>query len=159
MSEDYSLQSRISRHEVNLRVAQVVALRGTCLRAKVGAVATIDNRIVATGYNGSLAAQDHCTSETCSPFEHCPNSVHAEANLIAYAAKKGVALEGATIYVTHSPCQKCLELIIQSGIKEVVYLHPYRDTNWDLLNASGLTAAQMFLPPLTLPGNYPKNED
>jgi len=129
---------RISRKHLNLELAAVVAKRGTCLRAKVGAVATQDNRVVATGYNGSVRGQPHCTSESCTPHDHCPNSVHAEANLIAYSAKKGVALEGATLYITHSPCKKCTELIIQAGIKEIYFTEAYRDTDWALLNLAGI---------------------
>ncbi len=141
---------RLSRIETNLQVAEVVAKRGTCLRAQVGAVATQDNRIVATGYNGAAKGQPHCTSESCTPHDHCPNSVHAEANLIAYAAKKGVALEGATLYVTHSPCRKCSELIIQAGIAEVHYRQKYRDTDWELLDNAKI---------LTLEWAKPDNED
>ena len=130
--------SRLNRISLNLNMAKLVAQRATCLRAKVGAIATQDNRVVATGYNGSLAGENHCTDESCSPFDHCPNSVHAEANLIAYAARKGVKLEGATMYITHSPCRKCSELIIQAGITEIWYIQPYRATDFDLLFRSGI---------------------
>lgn len=130
--------NRPNRIQTNLRVAYILADRGTCLRAKVGAVATQDNRIVSTGYNGAAKGMDHCTSKTCTPDEPCPNSVHAEANLIAYAAKKGVALEGATLYITHSPCRKCTELIIQAGIKKVYYVKSYRATDWILLKKAGI---------------------
>lgn len=130
---------RPSRDLTNLRVARIIGERGTCLRAKVGAVATIDNRIVSTGYNGSAKGMPHCTADSCSSEEHCPNSVHAEANLIAYAAKKGVALEGATLYCTHSPCRKCSELIIQAGFSTIIYNKTYRDTDWALLERANIT--------------------
>jgi len=140
---------RLSRIEVNINIALVVAQRGTCLRAKVGAVATMDNRVIATGYNGAPKGSPHCTEESCSAEDHCPNSIHAEANLIAYAAKKGVSLEGSTIYVTHSPCRKCGELITQAGIKEIVYLHPYRDSDWNMLIATGIQLTAVH--PINLP--------
>ena len=129
---------RPSRDQINLRVAKVIAERSTCLRAQVGAVITVDNRIVSTGYNGATPGQDHCTDEDCNSESHCSNSVHAEANAIAYAAKKGVAIEGGILYCTHSPCIKCTELIIQAGIKKVVYNKPYRATDFGLFNNAGV---------------------
>ena len=136
------MKMRPSRIETNLKVAYTIADRGTCLRAKVGAVATQDNRIVCTGYNGAAKGMDHCTDASCNPDNPCPNSVHAEANLIAYAAKKGVALEGATLYITHSPCRKCSELIIQAGIERIFYEKMYRDTPWGLLTIAGVDTHQ-----------------
>jgi len=141
--------SRLNRDEVNLNVALIVAQRGTCLRAKVGAVATLDNRIISTGYNGAPKGMPHCTSTSCTPDAPCLNSIHAEANLIYYAARKGVALEGAILYVTHSPCRKCSEAIIQSGIKEVVYLNKYRATDWNLLKVSGVKIREVKVDTLT----------
>jgi dCMP deaminase len=135
--------SRLDRDSLNMNLAKVVSLRGTCLRAKVGAVVVKDRRVVSTGYNGAPTGGPHCNDETCTPNEPCKNSIHAEANAIAYAAKHGVALRGAVIYVTHSPCQKCSELIIQSGITEVIYAKKYRATPFKMLKDGGVRVAEI----------------
>jgi len=113
-------------------IAKVISLRGTCLRAKVGAVIVKDKRIVSVGYNGALPEMPHCYSDTCTPDEPCLNTIHAEANAIYYAAKSGISIDGAIIYCTHSPCKKCSEAIIQAGIKEVIYIKKYRETPFEL---------------------------
>lgn len=117
--------SRLNRNQANMAMAIVMGMRGTCRRAQVGCVITKGNRVVSTGYNGSLG-DDHCLK--CDLGQKCSNAVHAEANAIAYAAKKGISLEGATIYCTHGPCLECAKIIIQSGISEVYYMHEYITT-------------------------------
>jgi dCMP deaminase len=78
--------------------------------------------------------------------EGCTISVHAEANAIAFAARHGVALQGATVYTTHSPCVPCAQLIINAGIKEVNYLHDYRITDGRvLLSAVGIDTHQYWV--------------
>ncbi len=133
---------RPKRETVYMAMAETIAVRGTCLRAKVGAAVTVDDRMVAVGYNGSLPDQPHCNDETCTPDSPCKNSVHAEANLIAFAAKNGLCLKGGTLYITHSPCQKCSELIIQSGITKIYYRNKYRDTPTQLLISCGIEIEQ-----------------
>lgn len=128
-------EERISRDTLYIATASLMSLRGTCKRMKVGCVITSkDNRIIATGYNGSL--DKHCT--LCDLSKPCTEAIHAEANAIAYAAKKGIPLDGSIIYCTHSPCLKCAELIIQSGIKKVVYSKPYRDQTPKILLESNM---------------------
>ena len=119
--------ARISRDKLFMEVAELFALRSTCLRGKVGCVAVKDNRIIATGYNGSPSGHTHCTPETCNENESCKNAIHAEANLIAFAAKAGVSLQGSILYCTHMPCLKCAQLIIQSGIRQVIWKNDYHD--------------------------------
>ena len=120
---------RINRDELFIRVALLFAKRSTCIRGQVGVVAVKDKRIIATGYNGSPSGLPHCSDGICNKEQGCVNSIHAEANLIAFSAGAGIALEGATLYCTHAPCKKCAELIVQSGIKGIKYLFPYRDTS------------------------------
>lgn len=133
--------SRITRQDVYARVAEVFALRGTCQRLQVGCVAVNDGRIIATGYNGSLKTdrffeQGKCSCDITKP---CQKAIHAEANLISYSAKNGIALKDTILYVTHSPCLKCAELIIQSGIKEVYYGEEFRDdAGLKFLNDNGV---------------------
>jgi len=129
---------RPTREDINMEMAWVVSKRSTCQRAQVGCVITVDNRIVTTGYNGAAKGEEHCTDESCSTKMHCPNSIHAEANAIAYAAKKGVGLEGGTAYITHSPCLTCSRLLIQAGIKDIYYSKQYSGTDFDLLIRAGI---------------------
>lgn len=109
-------------------VAQSMAFRSTCSRLHVGAVIALDRRILSTGYNGAPSGTRHCQHEEENlAGRSCNTAVHAEANAIAFAAKHGVSVAGATLFTTHSPCQSCAHLIINSGIAGVVYNEQYRD--------------------------------
>lgn len=140
---------RITRDELFMDIAQAFARRATCPRAQVGAVIIRDKRIISTGYNGAPASMAHCTEVGCKlpdqpqtgPItQGCERSVHAEANAIAYAAREGIALRGATLFTTHSPCVTCSQLIINAGIREVVYNIAYRDQRGlDLLDEAGVS--------------------
>lgn len=118
---------RISRDEYFMRIAELTAERGTCNRAKVGAIAVKDKRIIMSGYNGSPSGVEHCEDKHYMHNGHCIATVHAEQNIIANAAKRGISLEGSTIYVTHQPCFYCMKMMISAGIKKVVYLNDYYD--------------------------------
>lgn len=119
------MKERLSRSEMFIEIAALVATRSTCNRASVGAVVVKDGRIVSMGYNGPPSGMPHCDEGRCDLSSHCIRSVHAEANAIYFAARHGIPVEGATIFCTHSPCRKCSEAIINSGISEVVYEEPY----------------------------------
>jgi dCMP deaminase len=111
-----------------MNIARMVAERSTCDRKHVGAVIVRDKNILATGYNGSVSGLDHC-DEVGHMMEndHCVRTVHAEANAICQAAKNGVAIREASIYVTASPCWNCFKLIANSGIRAVYFGEFYRD--------------------------------
>jgi dCMP deaminase len=111
-----------------MAIAEQVASRSTCDRKHIGAVIVRDKTILSTGYNGSLRGSPHC-DEAGHDMEngHCVRTVHAEANAIAQAAKNGVAIDGAEIYVTASPCLTCFKLVANSGIAAVYYKEFYRD--------------------------------
>jgi len=109
-----------------MRISDIIALRGSCQRAQVGCVIVKDGRIVSTGYNGPLSYGD--CAHKCKINQPCKEAVHAEANAIYFAANHGIPLDGCTLYCNFSPCIKCTEAIIQSGIKRVVYRIPYRDS-------------------------------
>lgn len=113
----------IKRDQMLMEIAHVVAQRSKCKRAQVGAVISLEGRVLSIGYNGSPSGQPDCCGQLNEP---CTQSVHAEANAIAWAARKGVAIEGATLYVTMSPCHDCAKLISASGIVKVVYDEKYR---------------------------------
>jgi dCMP deaminase len=117
---------RISRAELNISIAQLIAKRSICARQGVGAVAIRDGRIIATGYNGPtlIRGLEKCN---CDVSKACTESIHAEANLVAFSARHGVPLEGSTIFITLSPCMKCAELMLQAGIAGIIYLEEYRD--------------------------------
>ncbi|MCS7121869.1 MAG: dCMP deaminase family protein [Archaeoglobaceae archaeon] len=134
--------------EYFMEIAKVVATRSTCLRQKVGAVVVKDKRILATGYNGAPSGLPHCDEVGCMRDElRVPSGerqelcrgVHAEQNAIIQAAKFGISVEGATLYSTHCPCITCAKIIINSGIKRVVYGRDYADKKGiELLKEAGI---------------------
>lgn len=111
-----------------MNIAKAVATRATCDRKHVGAVIVRDKVVISTGYNGSMSGMPHC-DEVGHLMEdgHCVRTVHAELNAICQAAKHGAATDGATIYVTASPCWPCFKAIVNAGIKKIVYGEYYRD--------------------------------
>ena len=135
---------RIQRADLNFQVVELIAKRSTCARAHVGALATREGRIIATGYNGVPVGAPHCSlGTTCDCDKPCTRAIHAEANLIAFAAKFGTPLNNSELWVNMSPCIKCAELIIQSGIKAVHYRIPYRDeAGLILLKQAGIELLQ-----------------
>ena len=125
---------RPSRDKVLMEVANAFSGRGTCGRLRVGSAIARDGRVLVTGYNGPPASLEHC-SDSCM-VKHiggCSIAVHAESNAIAYAARHGISVEGATLYCTHVPCLNCSQLIINAGIAQVIYENDYRDHSGLLL--------------------------
>lgn len=111
-----------------MRIAVQVATRATCDRKHVGAVIVKDKNILATGYNGSISGMPHCDDAGhMMENDHCVATIHAEANAILQAAKHGIAIDGADIYVTASPCWNCFQLIANAGIRRIFYGEFYRD--------------------------------
>lgn len=117
--------------DIYMDLAQNIAPKSHCVKTKVGAVLAKDTRIISLGYNGPPAHTHNCDEEW--PDTGCQRSIkggcslalHAEENAILYAAKNKVDLEGATLYVTLSPCLSCARTVFTMGIKRVVYLHSY----------------------------------
>ena len=111
-----------------MSIAQVVATRSTCPRKYVGAVIVRNRTILSTGYNGSIRGMPHC-SDVGHMMEdgHCVATIHAEANAIIQAARNGVIIEGADVYVTASPCWNCFKQIANAGVRRIVYGEFYRD--------------------------------
>jgi dCMP deaminase len=100
--------------------------RATCSRLKVGCILVKDNRVISTGYNGSIRDHEHCTDVGCLVVEEngkqgCKRTIHAEHNAILQCARYGVPTEGATAYVTHYPCPSCMKALNQAGVIRVVY--------------------------------------
>ena len=127
---------RPSWDEYFMTLANQVATRTTCMRRGVGAVIVKERRILATGYNGVPAGLAHCAETGClrqqlgvpsgQRHEIC-RGLHAEQNAIIQAAKLGVSIDGATLYCTHQPCSVCAKMIINAGIRRVVYQEGYPD--------------------------------
>ena len=122
--------SRVSWDQYFMNIAVQVATRATCDRKHVGAVIVRNKTILSTGYNGSPRGLPHCDEvghelKEMGGKESCVRTVHAEANAIAQAARTGVAVEGADVYTTASPCYDCLKLLINAGIKKIICLEFY----------------------------------
>lgn len=124
-----------------------VAQRGTCDRAYVGSIIVKDRRILTTGYNGSPAGLPHCDEIGHLMIGgHCLRTLHAEQNAIIQAALHGVSVAGSTLYVTHQPCLTCAKMIINAGIKRVVYAGSYPDDNAVAFLQGAGVALQRWLP-------------
>jgi len=117
-----------------MAIAQVVATRGNCLRRQVAAVIVLDRRIISTGYNGTPRGVKNCYEGGCPRCASAAASganlgdcicSHAEENAITQAAYHGIALKGATLYCTLSPCLLCARMIVNAGLREVVYAGEY----------------------------------
>ena len=150
---------RPSFDEIYMELAENLALRSHCVKAKVGAVLTKDTRIISLGYNGPPAGTHNCDLEW--PQEGCPRdskgscslAIHAEQNAILYAAKNNVAIEGSTLYVTLSPCIACARIIFSTGIKKVIFGKTYAqfkgiaaDEGVDFLRKFGVEVVQYSSP-------------
>lgn len=124
-----------------LEMAEVWAQNSYCKRRKVGALLVKDRTIISDGYNGTPSGFENICEDEDGVTK--PYVLHAEANAITKVAKSGNSSEGATLYVTASPCAECAKLIIQSGITRVVYRDAYRLTDGiDLLKRAGVTVEQ-----------------
>ena len=109
---------------VFMNITKEVATLSHCVRFKVGAVLVKDGNIISMGYNGTPAGMDNCCERDNITLPHV---IHGEVNAILKAAKTGTSVNGGTLYLTLSPCLDCSKLILQSGIKRVVYLTAYRN--------------------------------
>lgn len=145
-----------------LKIAQEIATHSTCGKTQVGAVLTIDRRIISTGFNGVPAGiTPHCCDIfkpedfNCSPadegsrhtehaFYQLENEIHAEINAILFAAKHGISTLGATIYLTMNPCPACANALINAGVIRVVYIDEYRITKGiDILKQVNINVEQI----------------
>ncbi len=141
--------------EIYMQLAENLSGRSHCVKAKVGAVLAKDTRIISLGYNGPPAGTHNCDDKW--PTEGCPRdskgscslALHAEQNAILFAAKSNISIDGATLYVTLSPCISCARVIFTMGIKKVFYLDSYAafkglpsDEGVDFLKKFGVEVVQ-----------------
>ncbi|MDY0321610.1 MAG: dCMP deaminase family protein [Arcobacteraceae bacterium] len=123
-----------------INIAKEIASASKCVSKQVGAVIVKDGRILSTGYNGTPAGYKNCCDHWDGQYtsEHHNWSktyeIHAEMNAIIWAARKGISIEGATIYVTLEPCADCSKNIIQSGIKRIVYEKYYEHNDSPIIS-------------------------
>src|SRR5579864_4393712 len=122
-------KSRPSWDEYFMNIARAVASRSTCSRRAVGAVVVKEKRILATGYNGAPAGLRHCNHDGDADLRdgHCARSTHAEQNAIVQAAKYGTPIDGAALYCTAQPCLTCAKLLVNAGVRRVVFEGDYPD--------------------------------
>lgn len=144
------MTERLARDQAYMEIAGIFSKRSTCLRGHVGCVAVRDNHIICAGYNGAPKGMPHCLEVGCGggmkmwqgkdecgtdmgwgeEFPNgCTRSIHAEQNMVAYAARIGVSLGGCTVYATHGPCLPCAQAMIGAGMAKLVYETPYRLPN------------------------------
>lgn len=140
---------RPSWDEYFMGITELVAQRSTCLRRKVGALAVRDKRILTTGYNGAPSDMKHCLEVGClreqnnipsgQRHELC-RALHAEQNVIIQAAYHGLSIAGSTIYSTTLPCVICAKMLINSGVRRIVYLEGYADPlSLEMLDEAGVS--------------------
>ena len=129
-------------------ITRVVATRSTCLRRQVGALLVKEKRMLSSGYNGAPRGLAHCEELGClrdklgiasGERQELCRGLHAEQNAIVHAAYHGIAIAGATLYVTHQPCIACAKMIINAGIVKVIFAGSYPDRlSRELLREAGI---------------------
>ncbi len=138
---------RKSWDEYFMEITEMVASRSTCDRAYVGCVlVNDDNRIISTGYNGSVSGNPHCIDVGHKMRDgHCIATIHAEMNALLYCAKEGISVKGAKAYITHFPCLNCTKALIQAGISKIYYKNAYRVDEYaiELLKKNDISFIQL----------------
>ncbi len=139
-----------------MRMAELVASRSTCLRRNVGAVVVKEKRVLTTGYNGAPKGLKHCAEVGCvrlvnniqsgTRHELC-RGVHAEQNAVIQAAYFGVSIKESVIYTTNFPCVMCAKILVNAGIREIVYKDDYIDElSREVLTESGISVRRYVGP-------------
>ena len=147
--------NRPTWEEYFMEITRLVAKRATCLRRQVGAVLVMDKRLLATGYNGAPSGLAHCLEVGClreqrqipsgERHELC-RGLHAEQNVIIQAAFHGIRIQGSTLYCTNLPCAICTKMLINAGIREIIYDSGYGDSlSREMLLEAGIPVRQIQL--------------
>lgn len=125
------MKERLPWDEYFMLQAVTLSSRSTCNRLSVGAVLVKDNRIIASGYNGAVAGDEHCIDVGDLMVDgHCIRTIHAEQNALIQCARYGIAVDGAEVFVTDFPCINCTKLLLQAGIKKINYLRNYNNDEY-----------------------------
>lgn len=144
---------RPSWDEYFIEIVNVIKKRSTCCRRQVGALIVKNKKILSTGYNGTPTGLKHCEEVGClrnklnipsgERHELC-RGLHAEQNAIVHAAHSGVSIADSTIYVTNQPCILCAKMIINAGIKRIVYEEGYPDKlSLEMLEEAGVEVIKL----------------
>jgi len=141
----------MTKQEAHMAVAEIQALQSHATRLQVGAVLVKDDREIGTGRNGCVSdGSNECEFEYFNVEENRlelitkPEVIHAEANVILFAAKHGNPTNGCELYTTHSPCYECCKMIVQCGIIKVTYKEEYRDrSGLDFLEENGVEVIEL----------------
>jgi dCMP deaminase len=142
MTMTYQEEKQLKLDKRYLRMARIWSENSHCTRLKVGALLVKDKMIISDGYNGTPAGFDNTCEDENNVTKPCV--LHAEANAITKIARTHNSSEGATLYVTASPCIECAKLIIQARIKRVVYAEKYRlDDGLNLLAQAGIETVML----------------
>lgn len=137
LDREITEEKRLRYDKAYLRMAQTWAELSHCERKKVGALIVRDGRIISDGYNGTPAGFPNCCEDQHGNTEWYV--LHAEANAILKVARSTNDCSGATLFITLSPCKDCSKLVLQAGIKRVVYMMEYKDTTGvDFLRSAGV---------------------
>lgn len=142
MEKGAEMDKQINIDKRYLRMARIWAENSYCKRLRVGALIVRDNAIISDGYNGTPSGFENVCEDADNVTK--PYVLHAEANAIAKIARSNNSSDGATLYVTASPCLECSKLIIQAGIRRVVFSELYRlDDGINLLRRAGIDVCRI----------------
>jgi dCMP deaminase len=146
MKQEFTIRQKTKKEELldqkYMTMAYVWSENSYAKRRKVGALIVKDKMIISDGYNGTPSGFENCCEDENGVTK--PYVLHAEANAITKLAKSSQSSVGATLYVTTSPCIECSKLIIQAGIKRVVYCEEYRITDGlDILERAGISVEKL----------------
>lgn len=140
-----SMSDKQLRYDITyLEMAKTWSNLSHCDRKKVGALIVKNGMIISDGYNGTPSGYDNCCEN--DNWETHWYTIHAEANAILKCARHGHSCDGSTLYQTHSPCKECSKLILQSGIKRLVYIEDYKDIDGvEFLKNSGIKVEKISI--------------
>lgn len=145
LDREITEEKKLRYDKAYLRMAQTWAELSHCERKKVGALIVRDGRIISDGYNGTPAGFPNCCEDQQGNTQWYV--LHAEANAILKVARSTNDCSGATLFITLSPCKDCSKLVLQAGIKRVVYMMEYKDTTGvDFLRSAGVEVVHIADP-------------
>lgn len=145
-------KNRLSWDQYFIAQAAILSTRSTCNRLHVGAIIVKNHRIIASGYNGSIAGTPHCTEVGDLIVDgHCVRAVHAEQNALMQAAQMGISVDSAELYVTDMPCLQCTKLLLQAGIQTIKFMRDYHNDTFasELLTQKNVKLLQIPFKPAT----------
>lgn len=135
-----------------MEITELVATRSTCIKRKIGAILVKDKRILTTGYNEPPSGFPDCTEEICLRLdvpsgknqEKCWG-LHAEQNAVIQAALMGISVKGSTLYCTHQPCSICAKILVNAGIKKIIFKGDYPDKlSYEIFKTANIPIKRLY---------------